>query len=126
MGRKTLIVDDNKEILDLLVTCLAEQRFDVKPFESADAAMDACSNDDLHDFDFIVTDFDMPGTRGDEFAVLMHSLNPDSNIFIISGTIKNVSSEARQVATLVEKPFSFAGPIQKMIAQERKFLKQTA
>ena len=106
MINRILVVDDNMEMQDVLVTCLIAQGLDVDVFGSADAAMDAFSNDELREFDFIVTDLEMPGIRGDEFALYLHSLNPQASIFIISGAIRNVAPEARDIASLIEKPFS--------------------
>ncbi|MDB4540025.1 response regulator, partial [Saprospiraceae bacterium] len=67
------------------------------------------------EFDFVVTDLEMPGTRGDEFAMLVHQLNPQVNITIVSGAIGNVSMEAAKISTLVEKPFSLETLAKKML-----------
>ncbi len=114
MGRKTLVIDDNEEFLNTLEVFLEATGFQVTAFVSADAAMNELSEDELRKFEFVITDFEMPGTKGDDFAVQMHLLNAESAIFVISGAIKNVSVEAAQIATLIEKPFSVERLIKKM------------
>ena len=118
MAKRTLLVDDNQEVLTTLEAFFNATGFQVTAFESADTAMNELSEDELKEFEFIVTDFEMPGTKGDEFAVQMHLLNPESVIFIISAAIKSVSVEAARIATLVEKPFSLASLVRKMVPRK--------
>ena len=118
MNRKTLIIDDCKIILDLLANSLAANGLEIDTYESADKAMTALSQDRLREFGLIMTDLDLPGTRGDDFLIRMHALNPNSKKFLISGAIECVTAEARLIATLVRKPFSIQSLMQQLAEQK--------
>lgn len=115
MGKKTLVVDDNRDLLHVLAAYLDCQGFQVTAYESASEATTQLSEEQLQEFEFVVTDLEMPGIRGDEFALLMHLLNPRVKIMIVSGAIRNVSAAVAKIATLVEKPFSFEKLVNKML-----------
>lgn len=116
---KTLVLDDNPDFLYVLSAVLEAHGLEVTEFDSADDALQELSENQLREFDFVVTDLEMPGTRGDEFAMLVHQLNPQVRITIVSGAIKNVSVAAANIATLVEKPFSFETLAKKMLGSSK-------
>ena len=64
--RRVLVVDDSPFFRNLLQPVLASAGYDVRAVESADAAMSLCENGDK--FDIIISDIEMPGMNGYEFA----------------------------------------------------------
>ena len=64
--RRLLVVDDSPFFRNLLQPVLASAGYDVRAVESADAAMALCKDGDK--FDLIISDIEMPGMNGYEFA----------------------------------------------------------
>src|SRR3546814_526574 len=65
-GRRLLVVDDSPFFRNLLQPLLTVAGYDVVCVESADAALELCEAGE--DFDVIVSDIEMPGMNGFEFA----------------------------------------------------------
>ncbi len=65
-GRRLLVVDDSPFFRNLLQPLLTVAGYDVTCVESADAALELC--DAGEDFDVIISDIEMPGMNGFEFA----------------------------------------------------------
>ena len=66
VDRRLLVVDDSPFFRNLLQPVLASAGYDVRAVESADAAMTLCEGGDK--FDLIISDIEMPGMNGYEFA----------------------------------------------------------
>ena len=65
-GRRLLVVDDSPFFRNLLQPLLTVAGYDVVCVDSADAALDLCEAGE--DFDVIISDIEMPGMNGFEFA----------------------------------------------------------
>lgn len=65
-GKRVLLVDDSPFFRNLLAPLLDVAGYDVTPVDSADAALRLCEAGE--DFDVIVSDIEMPGMSGYEFA----------------------------------------------------------
>ena len=65
-GRRLLVVDDSPFFRNLLQPLLTVAGYDVICVDSADAALELC--DAGEDFDVIISDIEMPGMNGFEFA----------------------------------------------------------
>ncbi|WP_340118581.1 chemotaxis protein CheW [Pelagibius sp. 7325] len=65
-GRRLLVVDDSPFFRNLLQPLLTVAGYEVVCVDSADAALDLC--DAGEDFDVIISDIEMPGMNGFEFA----------------------------------------------------------
>ena len=65
-GRRLLVVDDSPFFRNLLQPLLTVAGYEVVCVDSADAAFDLC--DAGEDFDVIISDIEMPGMNGFEFA----------------------------------------------------------
>lgn len=88
-GRRLLVVDDSPFFRNLLQPLLTVAGYDVVCVESADAALELC--DAGEDFDVIISDIEMPGMNGFEFA-------------------RKVSSESRWSETPIVALSSFSNP----------------
>ncbi len=68
-GRRVLLVDDSPFFRNLLAPLLDVAGYDVTTAASADAALELCNGG--HEFDVIVSDIEMPGMNGYEFAAAL-------------------------------------------------------
>lgn len=107
-GQKIFVVDDEKQIADLLGSVLQEQGFDVETFYAARSAL-LRANDCAPDV--LVSDVVMPEMGGVALAEALQKQNPNTKVILISG---NPYWKARGMSrggeldgfTLLLKPFS--------------------
>jgi diguanylate cyclase (GGDEF)-like protein len=78
---KLLIIDDEKQIRDLLVDLL-DGVYDCSDAGSAEEALTALSK---QTFDLVISDIDMGGMSGLELVPRVHALSPDTVVVMISG-----------------------------------------
>lgn len=106
--QRVFVVDDEKQIADLLSLYLREAQVDVQTFYDARSALQR-ADDCLPDV--LISDITMPGMDGITLAETLQQRNPDCKVILISG---NPSWKARgdsQIGrsgrfTLLLKPFS--------------------
>ena len=105
MGKKVLVIDDEKMMLDAIKTILEEMGHQVECFSrSADGEKSALEND----YDLILTDLRMPEKNGAEIVETVLKEKPDANILVITGYPQDplakraVDAGARG---LIKKPF---------------------
>ena len=84
MSRKILIVDDEKDFLDLLSDII--EVYDLEPIRCT-SAEEALVQWVEHsgDIKIVLTDANMPGLNGSEFGSEIHASNPNITIVVISG-----------------------------------------
>ena len=70
---KILIVDDEKDVLDLCKRILETQGYNVKSTHNGYEAIDIAHNED---FDLLLTDIKMPGMSGLEIAQMLKESDP--------------------------------------------------
>jgi two-component system chemotaxis sensor kinase CheA len=70
-GKRLLLVDDSPFFRNMLTPLLAAAGYDVTTAESGDHALQLCASGE--DFDIIVSDIEMPGMNGFEFASAVKS-----------------------------------------------------
>jgi|GEM_PF-750506 PAS domain S-box-containing protein len=93
LGReRILLVDDEGEIVSTLKTMLESLGYQVVPFTSSPAALDAFRAYP-DDFDLVITDQTMPHQTGEEVAREILNLRPDLPIIICTGFSETMSSE---------------------------------
>ena len=86
-----LAVDDSHTVLTLYSIILQQQGHSVATaFSGAEAEVLF----DKHDFALVVTDFDMPGVKGDELSVRLKIKKPKCPIIMISSSPEPKSHKA--------------------------------
>jgi PAS domain S-box-containing protein len=102
-GAAILVVDDDPDVREFIVTSLEEQGFDVS---EAGEGIEGVRLYGQRPFDLVVLDFIMPGMSGAEVASRILEQRPDQPILFVSGysetdAVRRVAPEA----PLLAKPF---------------------
>jgi len=91
---RILLVDDEPDLADVAATFL-EREDDVFEVETATSASTGVERLDAHDFDCIVSDYDMPGLTGIEFLQTVREEYPDLPFILYTGKgSEEVASDA--------------------------------
>lgn len=106
---RVLVIDDNPEVVDILVTCLREEGYGV---------LGALTGDEgLKDFilsrpDLVLLDITLPGGMdGIELLKRMRAINPTSRVVMVTGnTDPALARRALELGALayIDKPFDYA------------------
>ena len=102
---RVLYVDDDEPVALLAQTMLSREGFRVTAFTHAEQAL-AAVRAHAHDFDVMVTDYNMPGMSGLELARRVQSIRSDLPIAIVSGYIdEDLTRQANaiQIQHLIHK-----------------------
>jgi DNA-binding response OmpR family regulator len=114
-----LLVDDDRDLRDLVAQALTASGFRVYAAPDADTARDVWT--EYGPFDLLLTDVIMPGKRGPELALELQALQPGLPVVFMSGALGD--ARLPEGAVLLEKPFSLAGLVQivrRQLAQGRR------
>ncbi|MGB0453804.1 MAG: response regulator [Bacteriovoracaceae bacterium] len=108
MDKRILIVDDEKEICDIILSFILEVMPTVK-FDIAGDGVDAFALCKDKRYDLIITDLKMPIMGGKEFIVALktkENMNKETRVMIVSGFIsKDIREGLRNYGLLMmEKP----------------------
>jgi DNA-binding NtrC family response regulator len=79
---RILIVDDNREVRTILQEYLREEGY---PAEGAQDGEDALKKHDIHPYDLIITDLNMPGMTGIDLIKEIGKGNGNTEFIIITG-----------------------------------------
>lgn len=104
MSEKVLLVDDEKDFLDIMSERMQARGMTVKTADSADKAMAMLENES---FDAIVMDFKMPGMDGIQALKNIKNQKPELQIILLTGyaTVEKTVEAMKIGATdLLEKP----------------------
>ncbi|MFO1488002.1 MAG: response regulator [Verrucomicrobiota bacterium] len=105
-----MIVDDDEGMREFMHALLESVgRCEVQSFSSAPEALAAfTATPDA--YQFVLTDFEMPGMNGAEFCRRLHSLKPGLQVLLVSGqaTITDAQAEVWGFCGLIKKPFPAA------------------
>jgi DNA-binding NtrC family response regulator len=104
-----LVIDDEKDILQLITTMLTSEGHEVVAAEDGERGLDLLQ--DLEDIELVITDLIMPNKEGIETIMDMHKIRPDLKVLAMSGggrggvatylsTAKNIGASAT-----LAKPF---------------------
>ena len=105
-GETIMVVDDEKELVVITEELLASLSYEPVGFSDARAALDAFRLDPQR-FDAILTDERMQPMRGLDFAQLVHDVDPDLPIIMMTGH-RDAELDARAstagIAEIIDKP----------------------
>jgi len=114
MPQKVLIVDDEKDFLDIIAERLLARGMDVSTATSAEDALNMVEEES---FDVVILDFMMPALDGFKALKLMKAKRPDVQIIVLTGNVPDEKRrEAKTLGALdvIEKPPDLKDLIQKI------------
>jgi len=103
--RRILVVDDEPAVRDAIKMML---KFDGHAVQIANGSKEALSLLEQGKFDLIITDYAMPGMKGDELAAVIKQRLPHQPIIMISAyaeMLKSSSNPLPGVDFIISKPF---------------------
>jgi CheY-like chemotaxis protein len=103
--RRILVVDDEPLVCDALKMML---EFDGHQVLSANSAREALALFEPGKFDVIITDFEMPQMKGDEFAAKIKQADPQQPVVMITAYAELLESSKQPltgVDFMISKPF---------------------
>src|SRR3954469_14029461 len=103
--KRILVVDDEPFVCDAVKMMLA---FDGHDVVTANDAKEALVVFEKNKFDLVITDFAMPGMKGDELAAAIKARAPRQPVVMITAYAEMLQSSGKQlpgVDFLVSKPF---------------------
>ena len=104
MPQKVLIVDDEKDFLDIIAERLLARGMDVSTATSAEDALNMVEEES---FDVVILDFMMPALDGFKALKLMKAKRPDVQIIVLTGNVpdeKRMEAKALGALDVIEKP----------------------
>ena len=105
---RVLVVDDEREVREILQEFLAEKGYDVRPAHDAAAAIAAVTAEPP---DVVLLDIQMPGLGGVDALAAIRAVAPDVKVIMVSGT-SSVDLAGRALAygafDYVAKPIDLA------------------
>ncbi len=114
MSQKVLIVDDEKDFLDIIAERILARGMDVS---TATSAEDALKMVEEESFDVVIMDFMMPALDGFKAMKLMKAKRPEVQIILLTGNVpdeKRVEAKALGALDVIEKPPDLKDLIQKI------------
>ncbi len=103
--RRILVVDDEPFVCDAVRMMLNFDGHEVETANDADQALRLMA---ANRFDVIITDYSMPGMKGDELAVLIKSKDPAQPVIMITAHAEMLQATANPltgVDVVISKPF---------------------
>ena len=114
MPQKVLIVDDEKDFLDIIAERILARGMDVSTATSAEDALNMVEEES---FDVVILDFMMPALDGFKALKLMKAKRPEVQIILLTGNVpdeKRVEAKALGALDVIEKPPDLKDLIQKI------------
>ncbi len=81
---RILLVDDEAQVVSVFERLLERFGYEVDSFVDPQKALEAFDNDPRH-YDLVLTDYVMPGMKGDDLARSIRAGSPDCPIVVITG-----------------------------------------
>jgi CheY-like chemotaxis protein len=103
--RRILVVDDEPLVCDAVRMMLD---FDGHVVETVVSAKDALAKLEGNKFDLVITDYQMPGMRGDELAAAIKARDPKSPVVMITAYAEMLQAAGNPltgVDFIISKPF---------------------
>ena len=102
-GRTILVVDDQKDVLDVLTAMLEAAGAEVAPStEPADIL--AAVEGDPNAWDLVITDYDMPGMNGSDLARALKTLAPQIPVILVTALAGIAGRAGAGFDTVLAKP----------------------
>jgi CheY-like chemotaxis protein len=100
-----LVVDDEPTVCLSIKLLLQRDGHEVSGVESGEVALTKMAE---RRFDLVITDFFMPGMRGDELIARIRKLTPKQPIVLVSGSMpeRELGPISNHIDGYLEKPFS--------------------
>ena len=114
MPQKVLIVDDEKDFLDIIAERILARGMAVSTATSAEDALNMVEEEA---FDVVILDFMMPALDGFKALKLMKAKRPDVQIIVLTGNVpdeKRMEAKALGALDVIEKPPDLKDLIQKI------------
>jgi len=105
MAKRILVVDDEPFVCDAVKMML---EFDGHKIETAGSGKDALALIEKSPFDLVITDYAMPGMKGNELAAQIRAQNPKQPIVMITAYAEMLSANQTpldSVDCVISKPF---------------------
>jgi DNA-binding NtrC family response regulator len=103
MPQKVLLVDDEKDFLDIIAERILARGMDVSTATSAEDALNMVEEES---FDVVIMDFMMPALDGFKALKMMKAKRPEMQIILLTGNVPEKRMEAKALGALdvIEKP----------------------
>lgn len=114
MTEKVLIVDDEKDFLEIIAERLGMRGMDVSTANSADDALRLVEEEP---YDVVIMDFMMPAVDGFKALKLLKQKQPEIQIILLTGNVpeqKRIEAKRLGALDVIEKPPDLKALIQKI------------
>ena len=114
MSENVLIVDDEKEFLEILSERMSARGMNVS---TASSAEDALNMVETESYDVVIMDYMMPALDGFQALKLMKARQPEMKIILLTGNVpdeKRIEARALGALDVIEKPPDLKELIQKI------------
>ena len=98
-----LLVDDQPEVREAVRMLL---EFDEHAVTEAGGGREALELLAARSFDLVMTDYAMPGMKGDELAATIKQRNPSQLILMVTGSVDRAAASKYAVDGYLGKPFT--------------------
>ncbi|HUX20379.1 MAG TPA: response regulator [Spirochaetia bacterium] len=105
MGKKILVIDDERMILDAIELILGDLGHEVSTFSDPVLGQNSAIE---NDYDLILTDLRMPGRNGAQLSEAVLGAKPNAKILVITAyPTDHLAAQAMQAGAvgLIKKPF---------------------